>query len=271
MNMKNALVCIFIYMLSNNLYAQTNESSFWKVDSLYSCVLCEMRSFCIYMPAHFDCDKKYPIIFSADGQMLVEDNYKAVLDSMIESELIPPVVLIGAYSNSQKMDGTNIEYRFYEYVERDIKDTHLRERFDNHSVYFTRELLELLMHRYHVKPASAYNIFYGCSNGGDYGMNLINQYPNVFTHFICFSPVSTVVRKNIVKNGVQSLLYLAYGTQELESIIGMNLRKLDKKLNKAKNPHVYSTVYDGGHDRNLWKKEFEKALIYIFKIDDSLR
>ncbi|WP_300730003.1 alpha/beta hydrolase-fold protein [uncultured Bacteroides sp.] len=253
---------------NGNIAAQTSDASTWKTDEVFSKAMSQKRMYCIYLPAGFDKGKEYPVIYAADGKMLVDEKYNLVLDSLIGERRIPPVILIGAFANDRLVTRTDMPFLHYEYVERYTKDIRLKARYDNHKIFFTEELRAKILPLYGVQPLMDKQIGFGCSEAGDYMLRLNNECPERFTHFICFSPLSCNVKGKITgKKGPQ--IYFAYGTDELESIIGMNLKELDEKIHeeKLKNPAIHLSIYLGGHEKGIWKKEFAETLVRLFNED----
>lgn len=172
-------------------------------ETIYSEALGEERTCCVYLPENFDPDQTYPVVFATDGQVLLDGGYDTLLDELIEKGTIPPVVLIGAYSNENTVsDG--MELRYYEYIDSDdatsrsdadaaggaSADPRIAGRFHHHLSYFTSELRDSIFTEYAIRPDTRKILFYGCSNGGDYGLTLYTTQPGeLFTDYICLSPV----------------------------------------------------------------------------------
>ena len=245
------------------LFAQTGTSSVLLHNRIHSQALREVRDYCLYLPGNFDPRLPYPLIFATDGQMIGEGLYKNILDSLIGNKIIPPVILVGAYANEQKAPGQDQELRYYEYACREKKDQELRDRYDRHTIFFLEEIRDTVLSAYHITPDPGYLLFYGCSNGGDYGMSLLRLHPEKFTHFLCFSPVNTITRKPI-PHTQPVCLFLSYGSEELLMPWGIHLRKLDETLQKRKDPRIRTHTYLGGHRRTAWEKEFASTLPLLF-------
>ena len=242
-------------------------------ETIYSEALGEERTCCVYLPENFDPDQTYPVVFATDGQVLLDGGYDTLLDELIEKGTIPPVVLIGAYSNENTVsDGMDL--RYYEYIDSDdatsrsdadaaggaSADPRIAGRFHHHLSYFTSELRDSIFTEYAIRPDTQKILFYGCSNGGDYGLTLYTTQPGeLFTDYICLSPVGT--DSDAISCAGTALLYVAYGSKESEMpVIGDNLRALHEKLDAINDGTITVHVFDGGHDRACWKQAFATAL-----------
>jgi len=139
------------------------------IDTVYSESLQESRMIAVYLPPDFDEKKTYPVIFATDGQLL-DSVYKISLDSLIEKGHLPELIMIGAFSNEKKVEGSDYEYRNCEYIKGWGEDRVLKKRFDNHFVFFTEELVKYVEQKYPISRERKYRYFYGCSNGAGFGV-----------------------------------------------------------------------------------------------------
>lgn len=244
-------------------------------DKMWSRALGEEREVCIYLPEKFDPQQIYPVVYATDGQLLVSERYDLLLDRLIGDGTIPPVVVIGAYSNETILQN-GMELRYYEYIadagyetddsadpEQDA-DPRIAGRFLRHREFFTGELRDSILSRYAIRPDPGKTLFYGCSNGGDYGMTRYMTDPEgLFTDYICLSPVGTEA-DGIAPAATDASLYVAYGDQEAAMpVLGDNLRALHQRLDAIGDDAVTVRVFEGGHNRGCWKKEFAAALATV--------
>lgn len=262
-----SVFCFSLIVSVSNVFAQSGKTSVFIRNRIYSQTLLEEREYCLYLPPNFDPQLIYPVIFASDGQIISEGKYENLLDSLIENKIIPPSVLIGIYSNEQEVsseEGRTL--RYYEYVQRAKQDKILRDRYDRHSDFFLEEIRDSVFSVYRIQPHPQYIIFYGCSNGGDYGMRLLYEHPEKFNYFFCCSPVASVAKRKIFRNLHDRIhLFLSYGKKELESPFGINLVRLDNIIRKNKDPRISVHLYSGGHKREAWEKEFADILPFLFK------
>lgn len=258
-----------------SVFSQEN-SKFYK-DSIYSNYLNEYRPINIYLPKNFIQDKLYPIIYATDGYTRQEDNeYKNILDSLIDNYIIPPVVFVESYTNSKVAgyvlngygDTSYIHYRNYEYVEtwgHSSEDSTLKCRFEMHMKHFVEELIPEIEKRIGLLPNPQSRMFYGYSNGGGFGINLFLKHPDIISTYMCFSTLgSNIENLNCTKSKyISNYVYLAYGNAEPEFFKNES-NNIAKKLKKSK-VKCKLTIFNGGHDFPRWKDEFVNSLTHYFK------
>ncbi|MEG0189345.1 MAG: alpha/beta hydrolase-fold protein, partial [Algoriella sp.] len=225
--------------------------------SIESKALNEKRNLTIYFPKNFSTNKKYNVIYMADGQLLTDD-YKEKIDSLINIKKISEIVIIGVNSNETDIPNSYLQLRNYEYVEKnDAKDgTELAARFKNHLTFFMNEVNEYATKELKLKSKKKY--FYGASNGAGFGVNLLNKYPNYFTGFILYS-VAGENKDNFNESVIKSpKIIIRYGKEEVEPLILNNIELID--LLKTKKYNVISSSYDGRHKRKDWLNNFTKDI-----------
>lgn len=225
------------------------------VDTIFSHHLNENRLLSIYLPKGYQESKVYPVVYAADGQIIVE-SYKKKLDSLIDNKTLSEFILIGVHSNEKKVPNEMWEYRNYEYNKDwiDKTDSVFGERYINHYKFFTQEVIEHAEHKYAVSTNYEDKIFYGASNGAGLGVSIGAENPLLFKHYICLSMAGGVYEDLIWTEINQPYYYLSYGDKEPFPLT-IGVKEFDEFLSKNKYKHELST-YDGGHDRNMWEKEF---------------
>lgn len=261
--MIKSILAISLFSLSIiTTCAQTDSiPSFLKIDSINSIYLQEYRKVITYFPENYSPEMQYPIIYATDGQLILESDYKSLLDSLISKKKIPPLILIGAYSNENEV-GQNLTLRNYEYVKNSRNEGKYGDLYDKHLNFFLFELNQYLENNLKVRRDTIQSIFYGCSNGGGFGISLFIDYRNRFNSFMCFSPLGISYEGLKRDKNEKTNLIISYGDKENFILINA-FEELDQKLKKKKIQHTYYS-YKGGHDRALWKKEFGLNLVKLF-------
>lgn len=259
--MKLLLSTAFLLLFVAQAFSQSKSTdSYMKLDSINSTFLGEYRKVITYFPENYHAEKSYPIIYATDGQIILDSDYKSLLDSLISEKKIPPVILIGVYSNETEV-GQNVTLRNYEYVKSTRGQGKYGDRYDKHLNFFLYELNDYLANNLKVQQDITQRIFYGCSNGGGYGISLLIDNSNRFSAFICFSPVGVSYDGLKRKKKDDTKVIISYGDKE--NFIFINaFEELHQNLTKKKIKHDYY-AYSGGHERILWKKEFERNLITL--------
>jgi enterochelin esterase-like enzyme len=245
---------------------QTVKSEFL-TDSIFSQSLSEYRRHNVYLPKGFSQENKYPIIYATDGNSQLTDK-KKTLDSLIENEIIKPVIFVASFANNKIADSTSVTtgngkkvklgYRNFEYINdyaSTTKDSSLASRFENHKSYFVEELIQNIEKKYNQDNGKEYRYFYGVSNGAGFGMSLLNQEPELIGTYLCFSTFGGDIQSNSWnENTNYPNLYLKYGSEEPFFL------KEDAEFLKVKyadsNSFIEIEEFIGGHNNKFWEKEF---------------
>lgn len=247
-------------------------------DSIHSKYLNEYRKHNVYLPKGFDSEKEYPIIYATDGNSSLTEK-KKLLDSLIDNHIIKPLIFVASFSNNKIADSTStttgdgkkvkLSYRNFEYVDRKptrIEDSLLVDRFKNHELYFTKELINKIENNYDQDNQKNDRYFYGVSNGAGFGLSLLNKKPELIGTYICFSTFGGDIQSNTWDANIKyPNLYLRYGSDEFFGL------KEDAEFLKSKyaesNSFIKSKEYEGGHNNQFWEKEFSEIISRIFKIE----
>jgi len=247
-------------------------------DSIYSKYLNEYRKHNVYLPKGFDSENEYPIIYATDGNSSLTEK-KNLLDSLIDNQIIKPLIFVASFSNNKIADSTStttgdgkkvkLSYRNFEYVERKpmrLEDSLLVDRFQNHKLYFTKELITEIEKNYNQEIGKTDRYFYGVSNGAGFGLSLLNNNPDIIGTYICFSTFGGDIQSNTWNENVKyPNLYLRYGSDEFFGL------KEDSEFLESKyaesNSFIETKEYEGEHNNEFWKKEFSEIIPRILKFE----
>jgi enterochelin esterase-like enzyme len=256
--MKTTLLAIVFQLTAISLIADDlKNDSQMRIDTIYSEYLQENRIISVYLPPDFENDKIYPVIFATDGQLL-DNIYKKSLDSMIIKGKLPKLIMIGVFSNEKKVDGKFYEYRNCEYIKDFCKDSILSKRFNDHMNFFTQEMIKYVEQKYPISKERKDRYFFGTSNGAGFGITLSVLMPDLFGCYICFSMAGgkfDSLNKD-VKN--YPFIEIMYGKDEPIPLT-LDIIEFDQYLTKNGFSHNL-TVYEGGHDRNIWRRLFIETI-----------
>lgn len=274
------LLSVFFFFTFNSSCQTTSESeSKFYADSLFSTALSEYRKMNIYLPKGFIKGESYPVIYATDGYPLEEDKhdeYRLILDSLIREKSIPPMIYIESYFNPKRIepimytaDGQIVswQYRNYEYRELmalESEDSILHLRFNQHFNYFTEELIPAIEREFSLPDHKENRYFFGCSNGGAFGVNMAFKRPDLISTYLCFSTFgSNIERLNWDTESKYPLLYLEYGDQEPLSF-QWESELIAKRYAELKMP-CHINKYSGDHDPFIWQQKFASTLVEIFR------
>jgi enterochelin esterase-like enzyme len=273
-----SLICLGLTIISFKSKNQIShlESQFY-TDSIYSNHLLEYRKHNIYLPKDFNKHKKYPILYATDGAEIKDTSfYKRLLDSLINNQIIQPILMVVSHSNNKIADSTSqtrgdgtkvyLQYRNFEYVDTQpirVEDSLLVDRFENHLLYFKNELIPKVEHQFNQNLDKEDRYFYGVSNGAGFGLSLLHSYPDTIGTYLCFSIFGGAIQSKTWKDHIQyPRLYLEYGSQE------PNFLKEDAEFLKStyKNLNLFSEIHEfkGGHDYKKWNEKFTEIICKLF-------
>lgn len=232
------------------------------VDTLFSISFGENRLLTIYLPKGFKSKRTYPVIYMADGQLLI-DSYVRSIDSLIDNKVIPEIVVIGVHSNETFIPSMGLEYRNFEYLKnlRGGKDT-LNLRFAKHFQFFTSEVVEYAEKNFSVSSKKENRTFYGISNGSDFGVTVAQDRPDLIGNYILCSIVSGSKEPfSWTKNNCPRF-FLAAGDQE-DEMVQDEAKRLGEYLSKISVPFQLE-FYHGGHERKKWEAQFIATLPKVY-------
>jgi len=238
-----------------------SESQFF-VDTIYSNKLKQERLLTVYLPKNFDKKKTYPVVYATDGQ-IISDAYVKALDSLIDKKMIPEIVFIGVHSNENWIPSMKMEYRYFEYVKQQVQNSDsLSSRFNTHFDFFVDEVFDYSQKTYSVSNLREERIFYGSSNGADFGLSLAIERPDLIGSYILCSLFQGTKDLYPWNDKNSPNFYIYYGDLEFDDV-KLNAQNLEKYL-KYQNIPYYLKCYEGDHERKKWENEFIKTLSMIF-------
>ena len=256
---KKRILLLLVAMFSSILVFSQQikyKASQLKHFEIYSKSLEELRKLTVYIPANFNSDSSYNIVFCTDGQF-INEQYKIKLDSLFSTKTVSPFVIVGVHSNERQTPNSIIEYRYYEYTENHKSNNpDLDTRFTRHLNFFVNEVDKFVNEEFNLKIKN--KCFYGASNGAAFGVNVSKYYPELFSKYLLCSTVSANYKNLKWKTKNYPFFIIRYGSKEIEPFIEHN-QDFSKYLNKKHYKHIFES-YDGGHDRECWMNLFIKDL-----------
>ncbi len=256
--MKKSLIILLLITVSiKALNAENIGNQHIIIDSIYSNYLNEYRKIAIYLPPNYSDSKTYPVIFATDGQEF-DNSYQQQFDSLINNKILPPLILIGIFSNEKEVNKASYTFRQCEYIEGWTKRKDCKKIFEQHFNFFTKELINYSEQKYAISKNRQDRYFYGFSNGAGFGVTLSVKNPELISKYILFSMAGGKFKQ--LKKGVVNYPYidLLYGNKEPLPLT-IQIQEFDDYLTKKGYAHNL-TIYDGGHDRKKWRVLFFERL-----------
>lgn len=281
---KSIIILVFtalFFSFKSNKTIISTESLYY-TDSIYSKSLSEYRKHNIYLPKYFNSEKDYPIVYATDGFTIKENSFlKKNLDSLIENNIIKPIIFVESHSNSKIADSTSTTYgdgrkaklnfRNFEYVDNDsgTQDLkHLLNRFKNHMSYFKDEFIISIEKQFNLNKSKNDRYFYGVSNGAGFGMELLNRNTELIGTYLCFSTFGGGIKTNTWKKDIKyPNLYMIYGSKEPDFL--KEESQIIEKVYLDSNSFAEIRSFEGGHDYKIWNQELIKLLTKLFSVNNK--
>lgn len=241
----------------------------------------------VYLPEDFDEKKKYPVLFMADGQNII-DKYTSAFGAwsidVHEHNLIkqgyPSFIVVGIDSPRNPVHRA-LEYSF-PFLPIEIKDTgefnQENLEFESHLLYkyVALELVPMIKKYFPISDERKYVGVGGSSMGGVFSTSLLTSYPDVFGFALIFSPGFFLYKTEKINKYIDEVfpklnehkLFFYCGN------IGFEAQFVDRtystyKYFKSKGfiEENIDIVIDSecGHNEDAWSKHFEEAIKFWFK------
>ena len=272
------------------LYTKTpNDINFGKLYTLeieLPVLYSKKRTIRVYLPEDFDESKKYPVLFMADGQNIV-DKYTSAFGAWLidvhEHNLIkegyPSFIVVGIDCPKDPV------YRALEYsfpfipIEKEHTGEFNKEglKFESHLLYkyIAEDLLPFLKQYFPISDKKEDVGAGGSSMGGVFATSLLTSYPEVFGFALIFSPGFFLYSKEKVMKYLDEVIpklnnhrfYFYCGN------IGFESQFLDRtysvyryfELKGLQKENIEMEIdSECGHNEESWSKHFEKAIKFWF-------
>jgi len=223
------------------------------------------RRVTVYLPPGHDRQGKCRVVYAADGDAI--DDFTRILEPLILSGKIPPVVIIGVHSGGY-LGGDVANIKDYD-PEKDLRAKEYvpgisPQRFAEHESFFCTEIVEWAEREFAVSPDSGERVVFGYSNGGRFAVEMGLRHPDLFGHVFAFSVAGDWEFANLpLGPATRPHYYLAAGIWEKG--FHHNTSILAKELKHRGLPVEFSSRVSG-HDLVMWSDEFAAALTRAFGV-----
>lgn len=260
------------------------------------------RNIDIWLPDHYNQEKKYAVIYMHDGQMLFDSttnwNHQEwgvdeVLGKLISQGKIKDCIVVGIW-NTPKRHQEYFPQKPFESLSQDQKDFVTKQLqtagrttevfspvSDNYLQFIVTELKPMIDHTYPVYTDRANTFIAGSSMGGLISMYAICEYPGIFGGAACMSthwPGIFSVENNPVPDAFINYLsnhlpdpkthkiYFDYGDQTLDALYPPLQQKVDQVI-KAKgfSKKNWVTKYFPGkdHSEKSWNERLDVPVLFL--------
>jgi enterochelin esterase-like enzyme len=218
------------------------------------------RKLTVYVPPLHDAHKHNSAIYAADGESIGQ--FARVLEPLITSGRVPPIVLIGVHSGGYLgvRDFGNYDTR------KDLRGQEYfpginPKRFADHESFFIAEVPAWAEKQFGVSSTSKDRCIFGYSNAGRFAVEMGLRHPEVFGHDFAFSVPGDGHFDFATDRHEYPHFELAAGTWE--TVFRKCTASLADQL-RHRGAHVHLSIRVGGHDAALWRDEFAAAVVEAF-------
>lgn len=234
-------VLLICSLLSN---AQTKDFVLGKIETINSTVLNEERTLNIYLPAGYDANQSYPVIYLLDGS--ADEDFIHVVGLVQYGnydwiKMVSKSIVVGIANVDRKRDFT-----FPTTIEQDKKDfptTGSSEKFIN---FIEKELQPFIQSKYKTTDSKT---IIGQSLGGLLATEILYKKPTLFSNYIIVSPSIWWDNQSIFKivpefskSGFQQKTKVFIGVGKEGDVMENDAKKLFQivsKQNKTIESHFY--------------------------------
>lgn len=259
------------------------------------------RTVYIWFPEKDYYNKKYPVLYMYDGQMLFDEtvtwngqawNVDDVADTLIKQQKVKKFVVVGIENAGEKL--RNAEYfpeKAISYVEPPCdKDSCEAELFgatlyaDQYLRFLVEELKPFIAENFSLNIDRKNSFLMGSSMGGLISMYALSEYPDEFLGAACLSThwlgarrpedvakvskgLLSYVKKHLPDSRSGHRFYFDYGTQGLDQYYEPLQTKVDDimRFKGYKTAHWLTQKFVGAsHDEVSWNQRLHIPLQFLF-------
>lgn len=197
-------ICLILLTCLNSNAQETKDSN--QSITITSTILAQNRELLIYLPEGYSTEKKYPVSYILDGELLFED-HKNIVQYLAKKRVIPHMIVVGIVNTTRSLDLTHIADST-----SNFKPNGEGNQFQ---AFITKELIPFIDSSYATAP---YRILSGHSIGGLFATKLLLNAPKFFNAFMLIDPalwwanmeIFTATEKQLANPAIaQKKLFLA--------------------------------------------------------------
>jgi predicted alpha/beta superfamily hydrolase len=216
----------------------------------------------VYLPMGYNKENTYPTLFMESGRQWQEFEYKHIVDSLIETGTITPIIIVVSQEDNMKISGTD---HFYYEVELSANVAKGNVDFEtmnkNYESFYLNELLPAIESKYAISKDKDSRIYYGTMYGADFGISLGMTNPDLFGEYWCFSPAHSSVEHFGMIPG-KTTFRICWGTKE--TVNADNYYPSLLSGIKKRGGTVTNLTFEGRPSGMQWKEQFKQRLIAKF-------
>jgi predicted alpha/beta superfamily hydrolase len=302
--MKKIILILFI-LIVNHTIAQLPKVSSGTLERVenFASVYVNARNIDVWLPANYNKQKKYPVLYMHDGQGLFDAsitwNHQSwevddVIAKLVKENKIKEVIVVGIWNGQQLRHTEYFPQKPFEQLTQIEKDTvtaqlqrasRTKDAFkpisDKYLKFIVSELKPMIDKKYSTRSDRQNTFIAGSSMGGLISMYAICEYPTIFGGAACLSthwPGTFTTENNPIPmafvnylsehlpNPQSHKLYFDHGDQTLDALYPPLQHNVDIVM-KAKGYSIknWMTQFFPGenHSEVAWNKRFSIPLEFL--------
>lgn len=234
----------------------------------YSKILNKDRTAKVFLPANYDRNKEYPVLFLLHGLNGTKNTWgnkdaDVIIQNLTHFEGVPEMIIICPDSNLNNMEDLD-----------GLKFVGTLEYFDKTRDEIVDSILPELKRRYKVKSGRKNMAIAGHSLGGRNALYTAYSYPKIFGYVGAFAPVKVANygRQTWLKPLLKTFkldrgdemkqVILSVGTED--DRVGKSVDELSQYMNREGVKHIFYHL-PGGHENKVWKNSLYNFVRFIFR------
>ena len=230
------------------------------------------RRIWIYLPKGYeDSNKEYPVLYMHDGQNLFDKSTSftgewevdETLDYLSESKVLE-LIVVGIENGGQERINEYTPYKLNSYASKAEGARYVK--------FISEVLKPYVDDNYRTLTNREHTGIMGSSLGGLISFYASMEFEDTFGMAGIFSPSFELIdpvipKEEIIKPLSETRLYLMCGDQESEQMVPAMQTMIKEMIDLGfESDNIFSVVVKGGmHNEELWQKEFENAVRWLFK------
>jgi len=266
----------------------------------FQSVFVQPRNVDVWLPQGYSADKKYPVLYMQDGQMLFDSTttwnkqewgVDEVMGRLIRQDSIQPAIVVGIWNTGEGRHADYFPQKPYDSLPKSFK-RNLREtwagkpfpehiRSDRYLKFLTEELKPYIDDHYSTSPDRDQTFVMGSSMGGLISIYAICEYPGIFGGAACMSthwPGIFSTQNNPIPQAFADYMrshlpspenhriYFDYGTKTLDAAYEPFQLKIDSVMRKQgyDNTNWETLKFEGqSHSERAWHKRLDHPLVFL--------
>lgn len=291
------------YLLKKRRLQETHTGKIIHIENFKSKFI-PNRNVDIWLPPDYNPQKKYPVIYAQDGQMLFDPtttwnnqswDVDDVISNLSANDSIPEIIVIGIFNGDSKrleeylpekvINRLSKEEKAFVYAklrEKGRTDNDFVPYSDNYLKFVVEELKPYIDANYATQKEKDSTVIMGSSAGGILAAYALLEYPQIFGSAIClsshwigiFQTENNPFPDQLIKYFDEKLplisnnkLFMDVADTGLDILYQPTQKRIDQLVMKYNIPKEnWKTVYqkNAEHSELSWNKRLPEALKFIF-------